>query len=93
LVLNEYLRPSAGCISAKSVLGWPNPTGKISELSSLFCKNILIYRIAKSAIYHLPSRSSGGAFRDRHDTWGGDAVDVDAPLTNGVEADGEDVWS
>ena len=22
-----------------------------------------------------------------------DAVDVDAPLTNGVEADGEDVWS
>jgi hypothetical protein len=22
-----------------------------------------------------------------------DAVDVDAPLTNGVDADGEDVWS
>ena len=24
---------------------------------------------------------------------GRDAVDADAPITNGVEADGEDVWS
>jgi hypothetical protein len=24
---------------------------------------------------------------------GRDAVDVDAPITNGAEADGEDVWS
>jgi hypothetical protein len=24
---------------------------------------------------------------------GRDAVDVDAPTTNGIEADGEDVWS
>ena len=31
--------------------------------------------------YHLPSSrldSLGGAFRGRHDTWGGDAVDVEA---------------
>jgi hypothetical protein len=34
-----------------------------------------------------------GAFRDRHGRWRRDAVDADAPLTNGAKADGEDVWS
>jgi len=36
---------------------------------------------------------SRGAYRDRHETWGGDAVDVEVPLTSGAEADGEIVWS
>jgi hypothetical protein len=41
----------------------------------------------------LPSRSfqGGGSRSSRY--VGRDAVDVDTPLTNGVEADGEDVWS
>jgi hypothetical protein len=36
---------------------------------------------------------SRGAYRDRHETWGGDAVDVEVPLTSGAEADGEIVWT
>ena len=36
---------------------------------------------------------SRGAYRDRHETWGGDAMDVEVPLTSGAEADGEIVWS
>jgi hypothetical protein len=34
-----------------------------------------------------------GAFRDRHKRWARDAVDADALLTNGADADGEVVWS
>ena len=34
-----------------------------------------------------------GAFRDRHERRVRDAVDVDVPLTNGTDADGEVVWS
>ena len=34
-----------------------------------------------------------GAFRDRHERRAGDAMDADALLTNGAEADGEVVWS
>ncbi len=30
---------------------------------------------------------------DRHDTWGGDAMDVTARETNVARADGEIVWS
>jgi hypothetical protein len=41
---------------------------------------------------HHPALSRG-AYRDRHETWGGDAVDVEVPLTSGAEADGEIVWS
>jgi hypothetical protein len=40
----------------------------------------------------IPSHTKG-AFRDRHERWVRDAVDADAPLTNGAEADGEVVWS
>jgi hypothetical protein len=34
----------------------------------------------------------GGAFRDRHERWAGDAMDAEVLLTNGTEADGEVVW-
>jgi hypothetical protein len=39
-----------------------------------------------------PSRPTKGRFAIVTDA-GRDAVDVDAPLTNGAEADGEVVWS
>src|SRR5277367_6193798 len=38
------------------------------------------------------SRPFGGAFRDRHERWAGDAMDADALLTRCAEADGEVVW-
>ena len=38
-------------------------------------------------------RPHKGAFRDRHERRAGDAVDADALLTNGADADGEVVWS
>jgi hypothetical protein len=34
-----------------------------------------------------------GAFRDRHERWVRDAVDVLASITNGARTDGEVVWS
>jgi len=37
--------------------------------------------------------SAGGAYRDRHDTWGGEAVAALSRATNGFDADGEVVWS
>ena len=39
------------------------------------------------------SRPHKGAFRDRHERRAGDAVDADALMTNGADADGEVVWS
>jgi hypothetical protein len=34
-----------------------------------------------------------GALRGRHGRWARDAVDVEVPMTNGTDADGEVVWS
>jgi hypothetical protein len=69
------------------------PDGQISKnLSSLFCKNILIFRNRKSLLYLPPSRPIEGRFAIVTDA-GRDAVDADAPITNGAEADGEGVWS
>ena len=34
-----------------------------------------------------------GAYHDRLERWVRDAVDVEVPLTNGTDADGEVVWS
>ena len=39
------------------------------------------------------SRAHKRALRGRHERWVRDAVDVEVPLTNGTEADGEVVWS
>ena len=46
--------------------------------------------ISTSLPHPVPIR---GAYHDRHERCGRDAVDVNAPLTNGAEADGEVVWS
>jgi len=61
-------------------------------LSSPKCKNILIFRNRKSVYILAPSRSDRGALAIVTDVER-DAVDADAPTTNGVEADGETVWS
>jgi hypothetical protein len=39
----------------------------------------------------VPSQQRGESRSSRNA--GRDAVDADAPITNGAEADGEDVWS
>jgi hypothetical protein len=63
-----------------------------TPLSSRSRKNILIFRNRKSLhIFDVPALQ--GAFRGRHGRWVRDAVDVDVPLTNGTDADGEVVWS
>jgi len=73
------------------------PDGQISRaiyrpLSSPFCKNILIFRTPNQ--FYIPRRlvPSEGRFAIVTDA-GRDAVDADAPITNGAEADGEVVWS
>jgi hypothetical protein len=70
-----------------------NPTGKsVNSLSSPLCKNILVFRKPKSLLYPSLSRPTEG----RHaivTAAGRDAVDADAPITNGAGADGEVVWS
>jgi hypothetical protein len=43
-------------------------------------------------LYDLPSRPIEGRFAIVTDA-GRDAMDADAPITNGAEADGEGVWS
>jgi hypothetical protein len=43
-------------------------------------------------VYSRPSCPTEGRFAIVTDA-GQDAVDVDAPITNGAEADGEVVWS
>jgi hypothetical protein len=62
-------------------------------LSSPVCKNISSLRPTQitSLIPAVPSHPKGrlAIVTDA----GRDAVDVDVPITNGAEADGEDVWS
>ena len=70
------------------------PDGQITDfLSSPLCKNISPLRPTQitSLIAAVPSHFEGrlAIVTDA----GRDAVDVDAPITNGAEADGEDVWS
>jgi hypothetical protein len=61
-------------------------------MSSPILKNILIFRIGKSVYIHRHPVPHEGRFAIVTDA-GWDAVDVDAPITNGAEADGEVVWS
>jgi hypothetical protein len=75
------------------------PTGKsripLSQpfpMSSPSRKNILISRNRKSVYIHRHPVPLEGRFAIVTDA-GWDAVDVDALLTNGAEADGEVVWS
>jgi hypothetical protein len=77
-----------------------DPTGKsvtrsvrcAVRLSSPFRKNILIFRNSKSVYILSRPAPIEGRFAIVTDA-GRDAVDVEAPLTNGAEADGEVVWS
>jgi hypothetical protein len=55
-------------------------------------KNILFFRNRKSWVYSARPVPSEGRLAIVTDA-GRDAVDVDAPLTNGAKADGEVVWS
>jgi len=55
-------------------------------------KNILIFRNRESIYIHDCPASLEGRFAIVTDVRR-DAVDADAPLTNGAEADGEVVWS
>jgi hypothetical protein len=55
-------------------------------------KNISLAPSGKSSLQLAPSRPERGALRNVINA-GRDAVDADAPLTNGADADGEVVWS
>jgi hypothetical protein len=55
-----------------------------------------IFRLTRRANRGYDSRRlapTRGALRGRHGRWVRDAVDVEVPLTNGTDADGEVVWS
>jgi hypothetical protein len=75
-----------------------DPTGKSPErfldtsVQSLLKKYSDFQKCQISPAYRrlVPTR---GALRGRHERWVRDAVDVEVPLTNGTEADGEVVWS
>jgi hypothetical protein len=73
------------------------PDGQITSprhflLSSPFRKNISVFPKSKSGYMIRRPASSEGRFAIVTDARR-DAVDADAPITNGTEADGEDVWS
>jgi hypothetical protein len=69
------------------------PTGcSAIFVSSPFCKNISVFTIPKSPLYPVPFRPTEGRIAIVTDA-GRNAVDADALLTNGAEADGEVVWS
>ncbi len=73
------------------------PDGQITSpcadrLSSPCVKNILIFRRPKSLYNSWRPVPSEGRLAIVTNA-GRDAVDVDVPLTNGTEADGEVVWS
>jgi hypothetical protein len=72
------------------------PDGQISDgscfgLSSPVCKNISVFPNPKSELHDSGPPTKGRIAIVTDAGW--DAVDADAPLTNGVEADGEGVWS
>ena len=64
----------------------------MNSLSSPLCKNISVFPNPKSELYDSLSRPTEGRVAIVTAA-GRDAVDADALLTNGAEADGEDVWS
>jgi hypothetical protein len=69
------------------------PTGKSAKIvSSPLCKNISVFQKYKSGYMICRPVPLEGRFAIVTDA-GRDAVDADALLTNGAEADGEGVWS
>jgi hypothetical protein len=85
------------CARDDDVEAFVYPTGKsmrlaLNRLSSPSRKNILIFRNDKSVYIHAHPVPHEGRFAIVTDA-GRDAVDAEALLTNGAEADGEAVWS
>jgi hypothetical protein len=84
--------------SAASRYGRRNqPGGQISEALSIFVsspifKNIFVPDLPKSPPYLRRPVPLEGRLAIVTDA-GRDAVDVEVPITNGAEADGEVVWS
>jgi hypothetical protein len=87
----KYSRKSPHCFPSRLV-----PDGQISPsakfLSSPSRKNISVFPKPKSSYMSSRPASLEGRFAIVTDARR-DAVDADAPITNGAEADGEDVWS
>jgi hypothetical protein len=82
----------AGCEAVKpaDVAG----DGQISKnLSSPFCKNILLFCERKSAAYLASSRAHKRGVSRSSRTLVREAMDADALVTNSARADGEVVWS
>jgi hypothetical protein len=70
------------------------PDGQITGFPvQPFAQKYSASRFARNSFMDSSVPAHRGAFRDRHKRWAGDAVDADAPLTNGADADGEVVWS
>jgi hypothetical protein len=69
------------------------PDGQISKfVSSPLCKNISVFPKCESGYMICRPVPLEGRFAIVTDA-GRDAVDADAPITNGADADGEGVWS
>jgi hypothetical protein len=84
LYLSKYL--NAICPSGKSLLIFRNRVKPENEKYSAFA----VGQISGMNPPVSPDKR-GGSRSSRNARW--DAVDADAPLTNGAEAYGEDVWS
>jgi hypothetical protein len=85
---------TAGCVTDSAT---NLPAGQIRARSFIFlsspvCKNISVFpKPNQNYMIRCPAPSEG-RFAIVTDV-GRDAVDADALLTNGAEADGKDVWS
>ena len=80
---------------------WTSLDGQITSLfrklpvlkSSPLRKNIHLPFFVNTCISLAIPLHSRGAFRDRHERWRRDAVDVSAQQTSAFDADGQAVWS
>jgi hypothetical protein len=71
---------------------WLSPTGKSRKAVKPPLRKYSYFQLAQITSYQSPSRPTEGRFAIVTDA-GRDAVDADAPITNGADADGEVVWS
>ena len=101
--LREFARLSAlrGPFGAQN--GVRRKTDFVSRFNSIAWsrsgrRKFALYEKQKSCIFSHRPASTRGALRDRHECWMRDAMDVSAQArlgawTNGLEADGQAVWS
>jgi hypothetical protein len=72
---------------------FPKPINADSSVQSL-TKKYFAYHVGQiRCIDPAVSRSTRGAYRDRHGRWTRDVMDVFGARTNAPDADGEAVWS